>query len=225
MILFHHRLWINFSESAKGSDSEDDFLRLKTKAKAASDSDSDSDIGTKKSKKPWTLLVHSNIYTSKLGFNFIKWSWIWYFYCTLMWSLFHIVQQQRHQRQQTTCLERPTTSLQIAMQRSLRPQASPWYLSDLSPPLPLLSSTDHWASLIMPSPFFYMSSQISFSQSLSLSLSELIPIIMGHWIIQCFLKSSLCVCVCPGYRGWDGGGACRRGACTWNSHWGRDTQS
>lgn len=41
-----------FSESAKGSDSEDDFLRQKTKAKDASDSDSDSDIGRKKSKKP-----------------------------------------------------------------------------------------------------------------------------------------------------------------------------
>lgn len=41
-----------FSESAKGSDSEDDFLRQKTKAKAASDSDSDSDIGGKKGKRP-----------------------------------------------------------------------------------------------------------------------------------------------------------------------------
>uniref|UniRef100_A0A3P8UGY1 RNA polymerase-associated protein LEO1 n=1 Tax=Amphiprion percula TaxID=161767 RepID=A0A3P8UGY1_AMPPE len=39
---------IYFSESAKGSDSEDDFIRQKTKAKPASDSDSDSDIGTKK---------------------------------------------------------------------------------------------------------------------------------------------------------------------------------
>lgn len=39
---------ISFSESTKGSDSEDDFLRQKSKTKVASDSDSDSDIGTKK---------------------------------------------------------------------------------------------------------------------------------------------------------------------------------
>ncbi|CAF99832.1 unnamed protein product, partial [Tetraodon nigroviridis] len=38
------------SESAKGSDSEDDFLRQKSKIKVATDSDSDSDIGTKKAK-------------------------------------------------------------------------------------------------------------------------------------------------------------------------------
>lgn len=38
----------SFSESTKGSDSEDDFLRVKSKTKVASDSDSDSDIGTKK---------------------------------------------------------------------------------------------------------------------------------------------------------------------------------
>lgn len=38
----------SFSESPKGSDSEDDFLRQKSKTKVASDSDSDSDIGTKK---------------------------------------------------------------------------------------------------------------------------------------------------------------------------------
>lgn len=46
-----------FSESAKGSDSEDDFLRQKTKAKVASDSDSDSDIGRKKRKK--YIFTHS----------------------------------------------------------------------------------------------------------------------------------------------------------------------
>uniref|UniRef100_A0A8C6TXY0 RNA polymerase-associated protein LEO1 n=1 Tax=Neogobius melanostomus TaxID=47308 RepID=A0A8C6TXY0_9GOBI len=40
-----------FSESAKGSDSEDDFIRQKSKPKPASDSDSDSDIGGKKRKK------------------------------------------------------------------------------------------------------------------------------------------------------------------------------
>lgn len=38
----------SFSESTKGSDSEDDFLRQKSKTKVASDSDSDSDIGAKK---------------------------------------------------------------------------------------------------------------------------------------------------------------------------------
>lgn len=41
-----------FLESAKGSDSEDDFLRQKSKLKVATDSDSDSDVGTKKGKKP-----------------------------------------------------------------------------------------------------------------------------------------------------------------------------
>lgn len=41
----------HFPESAKGSDSEDDFLRQKNKSKHASDSDSDSDVGSKKSKK------------------------------------------------------------------------------------------------------------------------------------------------------------------------------
>lgn len=50
-IVPHINLTLYVSESAKGSDSEDDFLRQKTKAKATSDSDSDSDIGTKKSKK------------------------------------------------------------------------------------------------------------------------------------------------------------------------------
>uniref|UniRef100_A0A3Q0QU41 RNA polymerase-associated protein LEO1 n=1 Tax=Amphilophus citrinellus TaxID=61819 RepID=A0A3Q0QU41_AMPCI len=39
------------SESAKGSDSEDDFIGRKPKAKAASDSDSDSDVETRKPKK------------------------------------------------------------------------------------------------------------------------------------------------------------------------------
>lgn len=39
------------SESAKGSDSEDDFLRQKSKPKAASDSDSDSDGGSQKRTK------------------------------------------------------------------------------------------------------------------------------------------------------------------------------
>lgn len=41
---------VPFLESAKGSDSEDDFLRQKTKLKVATDSDSDSDVGTKNSK-------------------------------------------------------------------------------------------------------------------------------------------------------------------------------
>lgn len=49
-------LCVFFSESAKGSDSEDDFLRQKSKAKAASDSDSDSDIGRKKRKIRMLLL-------------------------------------------------------------------------------------------------------------------------------------------------------------------------
>ncbi|XP_046898117.1 RNA polymerase-associated protein LEO1 isoform X1 [Hypomesus transpacificus] len=40
------------SGSAKGSDSEDDFIRQKTKKKAASNSDSDSDVGSKTGKKP-----------------------------------------------------------------------------------------------------------------------------------------------------------------------------
>lgn len=44
---FNHFLF-TFSESPKGSDSEDDFLRQKSKSNMASDSDSDSDIGTKK---------------------------------------------------------------------------------------------------------------------------------------------------------------------------------
>lgn len=70
--LYHTVMWklyclsaccdLYFSESAKGSDSEDDFLRVKSKAKAASDSDSDSDVGTKKGKMPFEqtlLLLHT----------------------------------------------------------------------------------------------------------------------------------------------------------------------
>lgn len=41
----------SFPESAKGSDSEDEFIRQKTKPKAASDSDSDSDGEMKKREK------------------------------------------------------------------------------------------------------------------------------------------------------------------------------
>lgn len=54
-------LCVFLSESAKGSDSEDDFLRQKSKAKAASDSDSDSDIGRKK-RKIWMLLLQAELY-------------------------------------------------------------------------------------------------------------------------------------------------------------------
>lgn len=54
-------LLIYVSESAKGSDSEDDFLRQKTKAKATSDSDSDSDVGTKKSEKPRYSYLELNL--------------------------------------------------------------------------------------------------------------------------------------------------------------------
>lgn len=50
--LIKNENYFPFLESAKGSDSEDDFLRQKTKIKIASDSDSDSDIGTKKGEKP-----------------------------------------------------------------------------------------------------------------------------------------------------------------------------
>lgn len=60
-----------FSESAKGSDSEDDFLRQKTKSKVASDSDSDSDIGRKKRKKP-SICKANLIWTPNLSFNLIK---------------------------------------------------------------------------------------------------------------------------------------------------------
>ena len=47
-------------ESAKGSDSEDDFLRQKAKKKAASDSDSDSDVGARKCKKNLIILHQIN---------------------------------------------------------------------------------------------------------------------------------------------------------------------
>lgn len=46
--MIHKISWFCFSESAKGSDSEDDFIGRKPKAKAASDSDSDSDAETKR---------------------------------------------------------------------------------------------------------------------------------------------------------------------------------
>lgn len=55
IVFFYHNLknetYFPFLESAKGSDSEDDFLRQKSKTKVATDSDSDSDIGTKKGEK------------------------------------------------------------------------------------------------------------------------------------------------------------------------------
>lgn len=46
--MMHKISWFCFTESAKGSDSEDDFIGRKPKAKAASDSDSDSDAETKR---------------------------------------------------------------------------------------------------------------------------------------------------------------------------------
>lgn len=52
MKIFYSTVFVfSLSESAKGSDSEDDFLRQKSKTKLASDSDSDSDIGTNKGEK------------------------------------------------------------------------------------------------------------------------------------------------------------------------------
>lgn len=53
MIVKKNENYFSFLESAKGSDSEDDFLRQKSKIKVATDSDSDSDIGTKKGEKPY----------------------------------------------------------------------------------------------------------------------------------------------------------------------------
>ena len=109
---FNPPLRFYFSESAKGSDSEDDFIRQKTKAKAASDSDSDSDGDTSNSKKRFASVVCDILIASvcfKEGFLF---------------TLF--TQQRRPQRM--ICLEKLTTSLQTAMQRSLQPQDSPWYL-------------------------------------------------------------------------------------------------
>lgn len=55
-----------FLESAKGSDSEEDFLRQKSKIKVATDSDSDSDIGTKKGEKPHQHQQLFSIYMSSV---------------------------------------------------------------------------------------------------------------------------------------------------------------
>lgn len=177
IILFYCLLWFHFSESAKGSDSEDDFIRQKTKAKAASDSDSDSDIGTKKSKK---LSEQINIFTANVAVLFHR--------------SIHISNHYRSTAKKTAADDLFGEADDISSDSDAE--------KPLTPGQPLVcvcvsSCSDHQASLIVQSPF-YKSSQISFSQSLSLSLSELIPIIMGRWIIQMiffFFKCSLCVCV------------------------------
>lgn len=92
---------VSFSESAKGSDSEDDFIRQRTKPKAASDSDSDSDVGTNQ-RKEWPCWF---ITGPTSGLHYVQ--------CSSNLS------PQRRRPQQTTCLERLTTSPQTVMQRSL----------------------------------------------------------------------------------------------------------
>lgn len=69
------------SESAKGSDSEDDFIRQKTKKKPASDSDSDSDVGAKKGKKPldwkhiWNVTILWEMGFAEFLYKFVSLNW------------------------------------------------------------------------------------------------------------------------------------------------------
>lgn len=91
----------------------------------ASDSDSDSDIGKKKGEKDYLkdYFLQSTSRSAIIAST-----------CEALGEVFiapvyfYLVEQQRHQQQQMTCLEKLMTYLQTAMQRSLQLQASPWYL-------------------------------------------------------------------------------------------------
>lgn len=161
---------------------------------------------------------------SGLGFRFRQWYWnkeMWdagrlfsskHFKIShnsiYMWSIrrvciapvyFYLVKQQRHQQQQMTCLEKRMTYLQTATQRSLQLQASPWYL--IQDFLNLFFS-ESLAKPLWADPYYYGS--------------------LNHAVVS---KLSSVLCLRPGYWGWDGGGAGRRGACTWNSHRSGDSKS
>lgn len=181
-----------FSESVKGSDSEDDFLRQKTKAKATSDSDSDSDIGTKKSKKKTIFLRWNNpvlnTCISKLLVIELRVADVGA--CRHYLILFYskgISGSGRSVRGGWRHLFRQWC------RKASDPRPAPG-ICLTSPSLPLLSSTHPQAFLIVPSPFLQESLNLFFSEPLA-KLLWANPYYQGS-LNHTAISEKVCVCVC-----------------------------